>query len=702
MTAAGHLIPSRLGLDCFPASMAFEENTILFGHDPEPGIVAAEFDGEGQITLYLRHPGGSTTTRVEKFRPFLWAGASGIEAAESAELAGDLAFRHLLWFEDWAAFLRGKAALKAAGVASFSLGDPAQQYLLSTGKTFFKGMEWTELRRMQIFVDAKSIHLADNFGWAETLDRSELERLTALIRERDPDVIEGHDLFKKILPGLAAHARNAKVKLLWGRDETPLASRASRIQIAEKTINYPKYELHGRHFVDTYLLAQIYDVSARVLESYGLAEVAAHLHIPEGPAVEQVRALAEALGSSYFVQAKIFPYNYQDAVVRGNATKVDALFLREYYRRRHSIPDLCESRTFEGGYTDIFITGVARNVWHCDVASLYPSVMLQFDCFPANDRLGIFRGVLTDLRKFRLEAKQDMRAAASPAKRAGLQALQTTFKILINAMYGYLGFSQARFADYEAAARVTETGRDLLKKMVGKLRELGAQVIEIDTDGIYFVPPEHGTVVDLQAGLAGILPPGIEVEFDAQYEAMFSYKAKNYALLTAEGELTLRGGALKSRGLEKFQRVFMEEILRLLMLGRGAEIEPLRAEFERKIRNREWDIEWLAKTETLQDSLAQYARKIEGSSRNRAAAYELATRSSRKYEPGDQVSYYITGTKKNVAAYENARLASEWDAKNRDENVEYYAAKLQELAKKFAAFMPAAAAASPTQGDFLF
>ena len=228
-------------------------------------------------------------------------------------------------------------------------------------------------------------------------------------------------------------------------------------------------------------------------------------------------------------------------------------------------------------------------------------------------------------------------------------------------MYGYLGFSQARFADYDAAARVTETGRDLLKKMVAKLQELGAEVIEIDTDGIYFVPPEDATVTDLQEGLAGILPPGIEVEFDAQYEAMFSYKAKNYALLDAEGELTLRGGALKSRGLEKFQRVFMEEIIRLLMHGRGAEIEPLRAEFERKIRGREWDIEWLAKTDTLQDSLAQYARRSRAPSRNRAAAYELAAKSSRKYEPGDQVAYYITGTKKNVAAYENARLASEWN-----------------------------------------
>ncbi len=385
----------------------------------------------------------------------------------------------------------------------------------------------------------------------------------------------------------------------------------------------------GRHFVDTFLLAQFYDVTARVLETYDLPDIAAHLHIPPGlRRSSRSGALSEALGASYFVQAKIFPYNYQDVIVRGSATKADALFLREYLRRRHSLPDLPEPRPFEGGYTDIFFTGVARNVWHCDVASLYPSLMLQFGCLPAADRLGIFRGILTDLRAYRLEAKQQMRAATAPATRASLQALQSTFKILINAMYGYLGFSQARFADYDAAADVTARGRALLRDMVARLQALGAQVIEIDTDGIYFVPPAGADLAELHARLAEILPPGIDVEFDEQYEAMFSYKAKNYALLEKEGLLILRGGALKSRGLEKFQRLFMEQTILLLMQGRSAEIEALRADFESKIRNRQWPIEWLAKTDTLQDSLAQYAKKIEGSSRNRAAAYELALKSA--------------------------------------------------------------------------
>jgi DNA polymerase elongation subunit (family B) len=98
-----------------------------------------------------------------------------------------------------------------------------------------------------------------------------------------------------------------------------------------------------------------------------------------------------------------------------------------------------------------------------------------------------------------------------------------------------------------------------------------------------------------------------------------------------------------------------------------------------------------AKTEALQDSLEAYQKKIATSSRNRSAAFELALRSSRKMQAGDRVSYYVTGTKKTVKAYESAKLVEEWDPKNRDENSAYYLGKLDELAGKFEAFVPASA-----------
>jgi DNA polymerase elongation subunit (family B) len=250
--------------------------------------------------------------------------------------------------------------------------------------------------------------------------------------------------------------------------------------------------------------------------------------------------------------------------------------------------------------------------------------------------------------------------------------------------------------------------------MIDWLTARGAQVIEVDTDGIYFVPPSVAAslrdarenasesrpdshvahratateIEELRKGLSEILPPGIEVEFDEQFEAMFSYKAKNYALLTRDGEVIIKGGALKSRGLEKFQRVFLEEMIKLIMEGKSESIGTLREDFEEKIRGRKWNIDMLMKTDTLQDSLDKYRAKIAGSARNRAAAYELALASGRNYKPGEQVSYYITGSGKKVAAYEAAKLASAFDPQNRDENIDYYVAKLDELVKKFSAFSP--------------
>src|SRR5467141_4118627 len=706
--------------------MEFEKNTLLFGADPTPRIVAVELGETGAVRVHRRETNGSTVTDVEPFHPLVWADSDVVDLGIEAEkLQGDLKYGWLVTVDSWKELIALRNGLKSAGRDFFAFTDPVQHYLTATGRTLFKDLALEELKRMQLEVLANDDHimcisLSDNSGWeqlimvdpenAEASERDAIKQLTAIIKERDPDVIEGHDLFRFDLPYLVARARKTKVKLDWGRSGGFLRSRPSRLQIAEKTIDYPKFVIDGRHFVDTFLLAQFYDVGMRTLSGFERVDVARHFGFCDSEelssltgkelqrayiendekfrqralcAVRETRAVAELLSPSYFIQAQIFPYNYQDVIVRGNATRINALFLREYFRRRHSIPEMPMVRGFEGGYTDIFFTGVARNVWHCDVASLYPSIMLQFDCFPATDQLQIFRHLLTDLRTFRLETKAAMRAEKEPARQHHLQALQNTFKILINSFYGYLGFGQGHFADFDAAARVTQIGRDLLKKMIEWLNAHGAQVVEVDTDGIYFVPPDKIDINELQKGLAKELPPGIEVEFDEQFAAMFSYKAKNYALLTKDGDMIIKGGALKSRGLEKFQRVFLEEMIKLIMEGKPEAIADLKNGFERKIRNGEWNIDMLMKTDTLQDSLDKYRSKIAGSARNRAAAYELALASGRNYKPGDQISYYVKATPKKVPAYEAAKLASEFDPENRDENVDYYVRKLDDLMKKF-------------------
>jgi DNA polymerase I len=744
----------------FVKDMEFESNTMLFGAASTPRIVAIELGETGTVKVYRREKDGSTVADVEPFHPFVWCDSDVVDLGiETEKLQGDLKYGWLVMVDSWKELIALRNGLKRAGRDFFAFTDPVQHYLTATGRTLFKGLPFEELKRMQLEVlswenavagigdpgannHIMSIALSDSIGWEELIivdpknveesEHAALKRLTMVIKERDPDVIEGHNLFRFDLPYLVSRAKKAKTKLDWGRSAGFLRSRPSRLQIAEKTIDYPKFAVDGRHFVDTFLLAQFYDVGMRSLVGFERVDVARHFGFCNGEevsglagkelqrayidnderfrrralcGVRETRALSALLSPSYFIQAQIFPYNYQDVIVRGNATRINALFLREYFRQRHSIPEMPMARAFEGGYTDIFFTGVARNVWHCDAASLYPSIMLQFDCFPMTDQLQIFRHLLTDLRTFRLEAKANMRAERDPAKAHHLQALQNTFKILINSFYGYLGFAQGHFADFDAAARVTQIGRDLLKKMIDWLNAHGAKVIEVDTDGIYFVPPDKINIDELQHGLAEELPPGIEVEFDEQFEAMFSYKAKNYALLTRNGDVIIKGGALKSRGLEKFQRAFLEEMIKLIMQGKPEGIVDLRNDFERSIRNREWNIDMLMKTDTLQDSLDKYRAKIAGSARNRAAAYELALASPESvrgnYKPGDQISYYVKATPKKVPAYEAAKLASEFDPQNRDENIDYYIAKLDDLMKKFGGITAATSAPKQATMDLV-
>ena len=129
------------------------------------------------------------------------------------------------------------------------------------------------------------ISLSDSSGWEHVISGREygekemLEVMVEQINLRDPDVIEGHNIFNFDLTYIEARARKYKVPLAIGRNKQTIKSHSSRLNIAERTISYKKFEVYGRHIVDTYLLAQMYDVTARNLESYGLKNIARHFNV---------------------------------------------------------------------------------------------------------------------------------------------------------------------------------------------------------------------------------------------------------------------------------------------------------------------------------------------------------------------------------------------------------------------------------------
>jgi DNA polymerase elongation subunit (family B) len=725
---------------------------LLFGADPTPGLLAFALTADGRGIRVWRRAGPRTEVEVAPFTPFvlladpaLVRDASGLLEVERLAGPGELCWRARLgsWAEalaarDLARQRSGLAADLPAAPYRF-VPDPVQQYLLASGRTSFGAMRFGDLRRLALDIEVVTgdghefpnaareadrivaVALADTTGFRHVVrgDRLDepalLEETTRLLRERDPDVIEGHNVFRFDLEYLEARARRHGVRLAWGRDGTELRGRPARLYVAERAIGYRRYAVAGRHVVDTWMLAQLHDVGARDLPSFGLKDIARHLGVtaPDRTyidAADVARELAQApdrlmayaaddaletlgigavLAPPYFVQAQLLPFDYQAATLRGAAAKIDALLVREYLRVGHAIPAPRPAQPVGGGLAAIWRQGVGGPVLHVDVTSLYPSLMLAERVAPAADDLGVFLALLDHLRDVRVTAKRLARVADDPTERRHQQALQQTFKILINAFYGYLAFGSGHFNDFAAADRVTAEGRRIVTQIVDRLTALGATPIEADTDGVYFLAPAgHRVEADgalLEAVAAG-LPEGIALELDGRHAAMLSYKMKTYALLDERGRLQLKGSGFRSRGLEPFQRRIIEEVVRLLLEGRRGEVRAVIDRWLGAFARHEVDVRLFARTETLQDTIDVYRERVAAGVRPPSAAYELMLAAGRPCQPGDQVSYYVAGRSRSVVVNEQARLASEWDPSRPDENVEHYQGKVWEIWERFRRF----------------
>src|SRR4030088_2779974 len=140
--------------------MAFEENTLLFGSDPTPRIVAIELGETGTVKVYRREKDGSTVVEVEPFHPFVWADSDVVDLGIEAEkLQGDLKYGWGIKVDSWKELIALRNALKNSGRSYFAFSDPVQHYLTATGRTLFKDLPFEELKRMQLEVVANDEHI---------------------------------------------------------------------------------------------------------------------------------------------------------------------------------------------------------------------------------------------------------------------------------------------------------------------------------------------------------------------------------------------------------------------------------------------------------------------------------------------------------------------------------------------------------------
>jgi DNA polymerase, archaea type len=710
-----------------------------------------------EMRVYRRRGPDEVVTEDVPFFPFFFLSDIALlrgfprERYKFQPLEGPGFFRYVVVFNDRTAYWDAVRHIERVTETSarrpaevYFAGTPEQQYLMQTGRTLFKGMAFDELYRMQLDIEVYAseggfpsagrpgdriiiVSMSDNCGWTRLLDgralpeRTMLEEVVRIIAEKDPDVLETHNGYAFDFPYLMARCERHGVPFTIGRDGSVPRTFASSMRFAERSVDFPALEIAGRHVIDTYFLVMAFDVFKRDLPGYGLKVAARYFgfaqedrtyvageDIPRVWDTDPERLLAYALddaleterlarhlsGSAFYL-TQMVPMPYGQGARTGPAAKIEALFVREYLRQRRALPRAGFGSQAVGGYTDVFVTGVVGPVIYADVESLYPSIMLNYDVRPKDDTAGLFPALLHRLTNLRLETKAAARAADDPDLRGELDARQSAYKIVINSFYGMLGFGMALFNDFAEADRVATTGQEILRQIIRLVREQGGTVVEVDTDGVLFIPPEEIRGEEAERAfvreLSADMPPGIRIGFDGRYRRMLSYKKKNYALEDYDGRLTFKGSSLVSRSIERFGRRFVREAVRLLLAEDVQGLHDLYLRTRDAVIAHDWEgVESFQRTESLKETTAQYLADVAAGRRPRAAAYELAIRravtTGQPAVKGDRISYYITGHDASVTAFENARPADEWDPANPDENTAYYLKRLDEFAAKFATF----------------
>ncbi|HLI50753.1 MAG TPA: 3'-5' exonuclease, partial [Thermomicrobiaceae bacterium] len=403
-----------------------ELTSLIYGHDRLPRIVAVERAGDRQVRLFRRFTDDRVETELVPFEPWLVTTRAGAEAVGNSptlactELTGELPLRNLVTFPSWSRFLDARQRLRDGNVPAIALGNPASQYLTRSGRTLFIDMTFDNLVRLQIDIETRGldpavpdasvilIAIASNRGHREVIDAAALgegpalERFADRIREIDPDVVEGHNIFNFDLPYLLTRARRHGVRLNLGRDVSePRLGNTRRVKFGPRSVPFQSVHIYGRHIIDTYQQIQRYDAAGE-LESYRLKDAIDALGMTRSDRVliagdrvasvfdeDRSSAYAYSLGDvedtallsslatpTEFYQTQLIPRSLQDVAVGGPGEKINSLLLRVYLGQHHSLPLPDRPKPYPGGYAEVRRSGVFHNVVKCDVESLYPAIML--------------------------------------------------------------------------------------------------------------------------------------------------------------------------------------------------------------------------------------------------------------------------------------------------------------------------------------
>ena len=118
---------------------------------------------------------------------------------------------------------------------------------------------------------------------------------------------------------------------------------------------------------------------------------------------------------------------------------------------------------------------------HWDIASFYPSIMDVYKIAPAHMNEGVFVKLIHWLKETRVTAKHSKEDYIDGIPK---DVLAQVLKIVINSIYGKLGFEKGDICDRLAVLKVTINGQLMIMMLCESLELAGIEVVSANTDGI--------------------------------------------------------------------------------------------------------------------------------------------------------------------------------------------------------------------------
>lgn len=449
------------------------------------------------------------------------------------------------------------------------------------------------------------------------------------VREVNPSVMCGHNILSYDLPYLE-HANHAALRL--GRDDSyaQFAEKVSKFRKdGSQQYNYHNVRITGREIIDTYFLSLKYDIG-RSFPNYGLKSIIKFLDMEKTDRTfieaskiykyydnrandpemwAKVKAYAEEdsedalklydiMIPSYFYLAQSIPKTFQQMINEASGSQLDSLMIRSYLQDGYSQPMTSGKVPFEGAVS-MGCPGVYDWVRKADIASLYPSIMLEYQIEDkSKDPNG---NMITMLQYFRDERLKNKKLAKETGDKY-FDDMQNAQKIMINSMYGFLG-SRFLLYNYPAgAAAVTRYGREILLKGVAwatghtlekvikgitnegtedeeisyewvmgpKVAEgKGYTLVNVDTDSFSVTNGKNATKEEYANELKelnALYPELIRWEDDGIYDKVIVIRAKNYVLVK-DGKIKYKGSAIRDQKKEPALAEMLQNMVKAMLSG---------------------------------------------------------------------------------------------------------------------------------------